>query len=165
MVQNPTQIYTITVWSSQEEMQAAHLSFSHRVTGLSAFLLAGLSVACGIGCAIVHMFLNIAAHKALAQEGIFVIHGMRVSDAGYQAIFSPGAGIVLQTQQTMTLLTPEGVEQRKGVLAECAQSKAAAFFSRDGVPPGYGCLLRYEPEMNAVPTPEAVPEPERDIPG
>ena len=165
MVQNPTQVYAITVWPSKDEMRAAHLSFSHRVTGLSAFIIAGLSVACGIGLGVVNLLLNITAHKALAQEGIFVIHGMRQTDAGYQAIFSPGIGRELLVQQPVSLLNPEGVEQRKGLLEECAPSKCIARFSLDGVPPGYGWLLRYEPGAKTAPASEALPATEKGVPG
>lgn len=146
MVQNPTQIFTVTVWPSQEAMRAAHLSLTLRVTGLSAFLMAGLILACAIGAGVVNILLNTAAHKAFQQAGFFIIHGMRKTEAGYQAIFTPNAGSELQAQQPVSLFTPEGVEQRKGIVAECSQSKCIAHFSLDGVPPGFCWLLRCEPD-------------------
>jgi len=75
-----------------------------------------------------------------------------------------GAGSALQAQQPVTLLTPEGVEQRKGVLAECSQLKGIAFFPRDGALPVYGWLLRYEPDANTLPAPEASPGAEKTSP-
>ena len=158
MVQNPNQIYIVTVWPSEEAMQAAHVSLSRRLTGLSAFLLAGVGFACGIGIAAWHYFLNLAAHRALAEEGIFLIYALKETETGCQAIFSPGARSDLQEQQPMLLVSPAGVEQRTGILYECSPHKYSALFSLDGVPPRYGWLLRYTPDTHAV------LEREKDIP-
>ena len=163
MVQNPTQIYTITVWPSQEALLAAHPSLSRRVTGLSAFLLAVLSLACGIALGAANLFLNLAAHKALAWEGIFPIHGTRQTDTGYQAIFSSGPRSDLRTQRPLSLLTPEGVEQGKGVLIEYTRLKGVALLPLDGAPPRFGWLLLYEPDLH--PASEPAPEREKDSPG
>jgi hypothetical protein len=150
-VQNPYQIYTITVWASEKAMQAAHLSFSRRLTGISAFLTAALSAACGIALGALNIFLHLAAHKALAKEGIFAVHGRKKTDAGYQAIFDPaGADSFLQTQQPMSLLSPDGVEQNAGVLIECSRLKGSALFPLDGAHPRFGWLLRYEPDASAA---------------
>jgi hypothetical protein len=157
MVQNPHQIYAVTVWPSAEAMQAAHFSLSRRFTGLSAFVWAGISFACGIVVAVRHFFFNRAAHRALADEGIFVIHGLRKTDIGYLAMFSPDARTDLQARQPVILLSPEGVEQGSGVLHECSPHKGSALFSPDGAPPRYGWLLRHEPETSAL-------EHEKDAP-
>ena len=150
MVQNPSQIYSITVWPTEEALQAAHASLSRRLTGLSAFLWAGGIFACGIGMSIWHFFLNRAAHRALAEEGIFLIYAQKETEAGYQTQFSPGDRQDLQAQQPMLLLTPQGVQQGKGVLSECSEHKCSAFFPLDGAVPRYGWLVRYEPETRAA---------------
>jgi hypothetical protein len=103
-VQPPGQIYIITVWPSAEAMQAAHFSLARRLTGLSASLWAGLSVACAIGIGVWHIFLSYAAQRALAQEGLFIIHGIQKTDAGYQAIFFLDTKMDLQLQHPMSLL-------------------------------------------------------------
>ena len=149
-VQNPNLIYVVTVWPSEQAMQAAHYSLSRRLTGLSAFIWAGLSLACGIAVGIAHFLVNQAAHKALAAEGIFVIHGMRKTDAGYLALFSPDAGTDLQARRPMVLLSPEGAEQGTGVVHECSRHKGSALFALDGVQPRYGWLLRHEAENHAA---------------
>ena len=147
LVQNPNQIYTITVWPSEQAMQAAHLSFSRRVTGLSPFIWAGISFACGLAVGFLHFLLNRTAHRALADEGIFVIHGLRKTDAGRQALFSP-EGEALQIGQPMLLLSLEGVEEGQGVLQEYAPYKACALFAPDAAPPPqYGRLLRSPPAL------------------
>jgi len=150
MVQNPNQIYSITLWPSAEAMQAAHFSLARRLTGLSAFIWAGLNFACGLGVAVGHYFLNRTAHRALAGKGLFIIYGMRKTDAGYQATFSQYDRSDLQAGRPMSLLTLEGVEQGTGVLGECAPHKCCALFPPDGVPPRYGWLLRYEPDARPV---------------
>ena len=145
MVQNPNQIYMITVWPSEEAMRAAHLSFSSRLTGLSAFVLAGAIFACGIGIAIWHVLVNGAAHRALAREGFFFIHGRKKTEEGYLAFFAPGDRQDLQTQQPVSLLTHAGVEQQQGVLRECSPQKCGALFSPDeATAPRHGWLVRYE---------------------
>jgi hypothetical protein len=150
MVQNPTQIFSITVWPSAEAMRAAHFSISRRVTGLSAFLIAGVSVACGIALGGLNLFLNLAAYRALEREGLFVVHGVRKTEAGYMALFSPGARSDLQAGQPMFLVTQEGVEQGKGVLTEYYRHTCGALFSLDGAPPRYDWLLRYAPDTHAA---------------
>jgi hypothetical protein len=149
MVQNPNQIYVITVWPSAEAMQAAHYSLSRRLTGLSAFIWAGLSLACGAAVGILHYFISKATYRALAIEGIFVIYSVRKTDAGHQAIFSPDGREDLRVQRPVTLFTPEGVEQGAGVLHECSPHKGSALFPPDAAPPVYGWLLRYGAEANA----------------
>jgi hypothetical protein len=154
MVQNPTQIYNITVWPSAEAMQAAHYSLSRRLTGLSAFVWAGLSLACGLIIGIRHYFWSHAAHNALAAEGIFVIHGMKTTDAGCLANFAPNAGTAWQVGQPMLLLSPDGVEQAKGVLHAWAPPKGSVLFAPDGALPRYGWLLRREADnISCAPMP------------
>jgi len=165
MVQNPNLIYIVTVWPSEEAMLAAHFSLSRRLTGLSAFLLAGLSISCGIALGAWHLFLYQTAQQALAREGLFAIHGMLKTDAGYQAIFSPGARTDLREQQPVFLLTPEGLEQRRGVLSACSPHKHSALFSLDGVPPRYGWLLRYEPDIRESEHEKSIPAPEQQFCG
>jgi len=143
MVQNPNQIYAVTVWPSETAMQAAHFSLSRRFTGMSAFIWAGVCFACGIAVSVRHFFFNRAAHRALAEEGIFVIHGLRKTDAGYQAIFSPGDKDG-QARQPVLLLTPAGAPQGSGVLDACSPHQSSALFPLDGTPPRYGWLLRCE---------------------
>jgi len=145
-VQNPSQIYTITVWPSAEAMQAAHLSFSRRVTGLPAFLTAALCLACGIAISVVNMLLFQAAQRILAQAGLFTIYGMKKTDAGHQVTFSQCDRKDVRAGQPISLLTPEGVEQGWGVLHSCAPYKCIALFPLDGTPPLYGWLLRYTPD-------------------
>jgi hypothetical protein len=154
MVQNPTQLYNIFVWPSAEAMQAAHFSLSRRLTGLSAFVWAGLGVICGIGIGIWHFFLNQAAHKALAEEGIFVIHGMKKTDEGRLALFSPGDRTDLRLRQPMTLLDPDGAEQGKCELHALVPHKSSVLLPPDGVPPRYGWLLRYEADAHTLSEPE-----------
>ena len=149
MVQNPNQIYAVTVWPSEKAMQAAHFSLCRRLTGLSAFVWAGVSFACGIAVSVRHFFFNRAAHRALAEEGFFVIHGLRKTDAGYQAIFSPGDRQDMQARQPMVLLTPAGAPQGSGILHECSPHQGSALFPLDGTPPRYGWLLRCEAETGA----------------
>jgi hypothetical protein len=149
MVQNPNQIYTITVWPSEEAMRASHFSLCRRLTGLSAFIWAGLGLTCAFASAAWHVFVNQAAHRALAELGVFVIHGMQKTDAGHVAIFSQCDRKDLQAQQPMFLVSPAGKEQGKGVLIACAPHKHRALFPLDGVPPRYGWLLRYEPHHEA----------------
>jgi len=146
MVQNPNLIYTITVWPSAEAMQAAHLSLIRRLTGLSAFIWAGMSLACALGIGAWHMVLIQKAHRALAQEDIFFIYGRKDTAEGYAAIFSPAGRQDLQARQPILLLTPQGAELRRGVLGECTPLKCNALFSLDGVAPRHGCLLLYVPE-------------------
>jgi hypothetical protein len=167
MVQNPTQIYNITVWPSAETMQAAHYSLSRRLTGLSAFVWAGLFLAVGIAIGIRHYFWSHAAHKALALEGIFVVHGMKTTDAGCLALFFLDAGAALRARCPMVLLSPEGVEQEKGVLQECTPRKGSALFPSDGTLPRYGWLLCPEAETDAVPEPVtlAPSDPPPDLQG
>jgi len=143
-VQNPNQVYAVTVWASPEAMQAAHFSLARRLTGLSAFIWAALSVICALGIGAWHAFLNNAAHNALAREGIFVIHGLQKTDAGYQAIFVADAAMELR--QPMSLLNLQGVEQGMGVLCEYSAKKYRVLFPPDGAVPRYGWLLRYTPE-------------------
>ena len=145
-VQNPTLIYAVTVWPSEKAMQAAHFALSHRLTGLSAFVLAVLILACGTGIAIWHFFVNQTAHRALAAERLFVIHGVRKTEAGYLVICMLSAGNELQARQPVSLLSPDGAEQGKGVLQECSPHKGSALLPLGGVPPRYGWLLRYEPD-------------------
>ena len=147
MVQNPNQVYTITIWPSAEAMQATHFSLAQRLTGLSAFLLATLSLACAIGIGVWHVFLNHAAQRALAAEGLFPIYGLRQTDMGYQATFSPAGREDLQAQHPVSLLTPQGVEMRSGILGECLRHKCNALFPLDDGPPRYGWLLRYTPDI------------------
>ena len=154
MVQNPSQIFAITVWSSEEAMQAAHFSLSRRLTGLNAFLAAGLTLACGIAISLVNVLLFHTAQRALAREGIFTIYGIRKTDAGYQATFSQCDRGDLLTGRPMSLLTPQGAAQGKGVLGECAPNKCNALLPLDGVPPRYGWLLRYEADAGAALDPE-----------
>jgi len=150
MVQNPSLVYNITLWASEEAMQAAHFSLTRRLTGLSAFFLASLSVACAIGIGGWHVFLNHVAGRALAAEGLFPIYALQKTDAGYLTSFSPDGREDLQPQQPVLLLTPQGVEMRSGVLGECSQSKCSALFSLDGVEPRYGWLLYYAPDAQAA---------------
>jgi hypothetical protein len=157
MVQNPNLIYAVTVWPSAEAMEAAHFSLSRRLTGLSAFIWAGLSLACATGIGAWHLRLQQRAHRALAQEGIFVVHGMQKTAAGYMAVFSPGAEGGAQVRQAVILFTPEGVEQGTGVLHESSPHKSSALFPLDGTPPGHGWLLRYGEAAKA-------PEREKDLP-
>jgi hypothetical protein len=164
MVQNPSQIYAITVWPSAEAMQAAHFSLGRRLTGLSSFLLASLSVTCGIGIGAWHMFLNQAAWRALAAEDLFPIYGLLRTDAGYQARFSPSGREDLQPQQPMLLLTLQGVEMGSGVLSECSRLKCSALFSLDGVVPRHGWLLHYTPDPKPAPgREEMIPPPEQAL--
>jgi len=150
-VQNPNQIYSITLWPSEDAMRAAHFSLIHRLTGLSAFIWAGVSFVCAIGIAAWHVLLNQRAHRALAAEGLFVIHGLRKTDAGCQAIFSPGDRKDLQVGCSMLLLSPQGVELgMQGVLNECSPHKHSALFSPDGAALRYGWLLRYKPDARSV---------------
>jgi hypothetical protein len=148
-VQNPAQTFVITVWASKEAMQAAHLSYTRRVTGISPFIKAAVCLACGIALGVMTMFSNLAAHSALAQLGLFAVHGRLTTEQGYLAVFSPDARRDLRAGQPMILLTPDGIEQGKGVLSECTQHKGLALFPFDCPPPLYGWLLRYEPEPDA----------------
>ena len=158
LVQNPNQIYTITVWPSEETMQAAHLSLARRLTGLAAFVWAGLSFACGFGIAVGHYFLSKAAHRALAAEGIFPIYGRKKTEEGYLAFFIPGDGQDFQARQPVSLLTSSGLEQQQGALHECSPKKHSALFSLDeATAPRHGWLLRYAPDANAVPEREKNP--------
>jgi len=153
MVQNPNQIFAVTLWPSAEAMRAAHFSLIHRLTGLSAFILAGLSLACALGIGAWHYFLSKTAHSALALEGIFPIYGRKKTEEGYLAFFSPGAGQDLQARQPAALLTPQGAERQKGMLHECSEKKHSALFSPDeAAAPRFGWLVRCEP--GARPQPE-----------
>ncbi|MCL2124173.1 MAG: hypothetical protein FWH34_08770, partial [Desulfovibrionaceae bacterium] len=152
MVQNPSQIFTVTVWPSAEAMRAAHFSLVRRLTGLSAFLLAPLGLLCGIGIGVRHYFLSKAAHRALALEGIFPIYGRKKTEEGYLAFFSPGDRQDLQERQPAALLTPSGAARQKGVLYECTPKKYSALFSLDeATAPRYGWLVRYEPGAGLPP--------------
>jgi len=153
VVQNPNQIFDVTVWPSAEAMRAAHFSLIHRQTGLSAFILAALSLACAIGIGAVHFFLNVAAHRALALEGIFSIYGRKKTKEGYLAFFSPVDRQDLQAQQPVSLLASSGEERQQGVLQECTPKKCSALFSLDeATAPRHGWLVRYD--HGAKPPPE-----------
>jgi hypothetical protein len=152
MVQNPNQIFTVTVWPSAEAMRAAHFSLVRRLTGLSAFILAALSLACALGIGVRHYFLSKAAHRALALEGIFPIYGRKKTEDGYLAFFSPGDRQDLQARQPAALLTPQGAERQKGMLHACSPPKYSALFSLDeATAPRYGWLVRYEPKAGQAP--------------
>jgi len=152
MVQNPNQIFAVTVWPSAEAMRAAHFSLIHRQTGLSAFILAALSLACALGIGAWHYCLSRAAHRALALEGIFPVYGRKKTEEGYLAFFSPGDRQDLQARQPAALLTPQGAEQQKGVLHECSPKKYSALFSLDeAAAPRFGWLIRYEPRSGQAP--------------
>jgi hypothetical protein len=153
MVQNPHQIFAVTVWPSAEAMRAADFSLIRRLTGLPAFLLAPLGLLCAIGIGVWHYFLSKAAHSALALEGIFPIYGRKKTEEGYLAFFSPGDRQDLQARQPVSLLTPSGAERRKGVLRECTPKQYSALFPLDeATAPRHGWLVRYEP--GARPPPE-----------
>jgi hypothetical protein len=143
-VQNPTQIYSITVWPSAEAMQAANLSFSRRVTGLNAFFSAGLSLACAIAVSLVNMVLFTKAQRILAQAGLFTIYKMKTTDAGYETTFSQGDRLDIRAGQTVALLTLEGAEQGRSVVHSCAPNKCVVLFPLDGVQPSFDWLLRCE---------------------
>jgi hypothetical protein len=149
MVQNPNLVYVVTLWPSKEAMQAAHLSLNTRLTGLSPFLLAALSLACALSLGVLNAYFNTVAHNALAREGLFAVQSMRTTDAGYLTTFAPGTRCDLQARQPMLLLTPQGEARGKGVVTECSRFKGCALFPLDGVPPRYGWLLRYEPHREA----------------
>jgi hypothetical protein len=150
MVQNPNQIFSITVWPSRKAMLASHYSLSRRLTGFSAFLWAPMSLACGLLLGVANLFLNSAAQNALTREGLFAVYGRRKMEAGYHAFFMPGVRSDLLAQQPMALLTPSGQEQGRGVLVECTRFKGTVFFPLDGVPPHFGWLLRYEPDAGVT---------------
>jgi hypothetical protein len=159
MVQNPNQIFTVTVWPSTEAMRAADFALTRRLTGQPPFLLAPLGLLCAIGIGVWHYFLSATAHRALALEGIFPIYGRKKTEEGYLAFFSPGGGRDFQAQQLVSLLTPSGIEQQKGMLHECTPKKHSALFSPDeATAPRFGWLVRYEPGARPP------PEHEKNIP-
>jgi hypothetical protein len=152
MVQNPNQIFTVTVWPSAEAMRAAHFSLVHRLTGLSTFILAALSLACALGIGVWHYFLSRAAHRALALEGIYPIYGRKKTEEGYLAFFSPGDRLDLQARQPAGLLSPQGEERQKGMLYECSPKKYSALFSLDeATAPRHGWLIHCEPKAGQAP--------------
>jgi hypothetical protein len=147
MVQNPAQIYRITVWASEAELRAAQPSFLRRLTGLPPFPAAGLFLLAGIGFGAWHALRFHRVQCALAAEGFFLVYGVLPHEKGVQAAFSPaGREEDLRTGLPVILLGPEGGEAASGILDECGPKKYAALFAEGPTPPRHGDLLRCPPD-------------------
>jgi hypothetical protein len=147
MVQNPAQIYSVTVWPSEAELRAAQASFLRRLTGLPPFPAAGLCLLAGIGFGAWHALRFHRIQRALAAEGFFLVYGVWKHERGVQAAFSPaGRERDLRAGLPVTLLAPEGGEAGSGILDECGPKKYTVFFAESSVQPRHNSLLRCRPD-------------------
>ena len=151
MVQNPAQVYSITVWPTEAAFQAARFSLVRRLTGFSAFVFAALSVIGGIACGAVHAVTFHKARQSLAAEGLFCIHAAQRNATGLRAVFSPeGREDDLHVGQAAALFDNKGNEAGQGVISECGPQKCSVLFPEGVRTPPYGWFLRCAEKRTAL---------------
>lgn len=146
MVQNPTQIYSVNVWSTERELQAAHLSLGRRLTGYSGLVLAGCAALAAIGLGVLHSFRYHRVQRALAARRIFFLLTVFKCAEGFRAAFSPeGREKELRAGQDVELIDMRGRVLGRGVLKECGPKKYAALFPPEAGMPDHKLLLHIPP--------------------
>jgi hypothetical protein len=144
LVQNPAQVYSVTVWPSEEALRAAHPSLVHRLTACSPFVFAVVCVAGGIAFGLLHAVCFHKLQRALARQGLFFIHGILRNAEGVRAVFVPENTEDIRPGADVALLTPEGRETGGSGRAECGPKRCTVLFPPGGAQPRYGMILRLE---------------------
>ena len=157
--QNPALVFGITVWSSAAERQANDTSLFRRYTGFPAFgaLIVGFILAVSVG--IFNWRVYGRAENALAEHGIFLIHGVKIlaaPDAGSQALSGYRAAFARVDRsfargEEVVLLDRTWKEQSRGRIMETDPIKAFALFPQGGIRPQYGWMIRKETRDGVVP--------------
>lgn len=146
-VQNPSQIYHITVWPTEAALQGGQLSLGKRLTGYSGLVLAGGAVLLGILTGAAHAFHLHRVQRAFAARQIFFLIGVQKRADGFRAAFSPeGREGDLRVGLHVDLIDMQGGTRGRGTITECGPKKYAALFPPDGVMPGHNLLMRVPEE-------------------
>ena len=147
--QNPALVFAVNIFVDEDERRAADNSLLRRYTGFPAFGVAGVAVLLALGMGFASWRIFGRAEKALAENGVFFIHGIKqvendgpgpVSEVGYRAAFAH-TGKKFYRNEPVVLYDGKWQERGKGCLVEVTRIKAFALFPLDGVRPEYGWLV------------------------
>ena len=140
MGQNPALVYTVTVWASAAEREAAEISFLRRFTGQPPFAVAGVAAAFALLAGICNFVFFAKAESRLARQGIFIIHGVKKQADGPHASFAHAGQDGFKPGERMLLYDTQWHEQGEGVIASKDRIKGFVRFSPEK-PPRYGWLV------------------------
>jgi hypothetical protein len=141
--QNPALVYSVTVWLSADERNAAELSLLRRMSGLSPFAVAGVAAACAVLFGIGNFLAFTRAEALLARQGVYVIHGVRRQADGVYASFAHTGANGFAAGDAARLFDLNWREQSEARIVENAPLKGVARCAADR-PPRYGWLLLLE---------------------
>ncbi|MDR2489207.1 MAG: hypothetical protein LBD42_06935 [Desulfovibrio sp.] len=136
MAQNPALMYTVTVWLSADERDAAELSFLRRFTGQAPFAVAAAAAAAALMAGIGNFVFFAKAEALLSRQGIYVIHGVKQQEDGLHASFAHAGANDFFLGDVALLYDAHWREQGQGVIADKNHVKGFARFAP-------GCSLRY----------------------
>lgn len=150
MGQNPALVYSVTVWPSAAERDAAVFSFLSRHTGQPPFVVAGAATALALLLGLGNFLLFSRAEKRLAHQGVYFIHGIKKKDDGLHASFAHAGQDAFMPGDPVLLYDANWREHGQGAIADKDPVKGFALFAPE-TPPRYGWLVALVKEERDTP--------------
>ena len=140
MGQNPALVYSVSVWASNAEREAAEHALLRRFTGQPPFAVAALAFAFALLFGIGNFICFAKAEARLARQGVYVIHGIKKQAEGLIASFAHAGQSSFTPGDAMLLYDKNWREQGQGSIVKKDHIKGFIRCSPDR-PPRYGWLV------------------------
>lgn len=150
MVQNPTLVYTLKIWSDAESAKKAHTSFFYRATGLSSFKIAGCSIFFALIFGIAGWRAFARAEEEFSRDNTFIVHGVKAPGShtptgfksdSWQALCAYSSESSIFAGDSVKLYDNKANFQGKGFVREMDSSRFVAEFPATNIAPVYGWVL------------------------
>ena len=144
--QNPTLVYSVVIWPTPADLQAAEHSFIRRFTGIAPFAAAAAAAGLAFLFGIANFIFFARAEARLAAHCIYFIHGIKAqADGSLHASFAHAGKNEFSAGDPVILYDTRWREHGRGVIVNKDRFKGFAGFSPQ-TPPRYGWLVAIVPE-------------------
>lgn len=144
--QNPILVYSVVIWPTAADLQAAEHSFIRRFTGLAPFACAAVAAGFALLLGIANFIFFAKAEARLASHCVYFIHGIKTqADGALHASFAHAGQNRFAAGDPVILYDTRWREQGCGVIVNKDRFKGFVCFSPE-MPPQYGWLVALAPE-------------------